>query len=407
LFPDYAFIFHSVLRAYGYIYSSLADFEVMSNIYGLGLEKLYNIYRIMEHPTIKLHFSAYFTRSYSCSSPKRGALGFYTIQSSLVTSVKTKDWLLQFNGQKDDLCYYESDKTYDLLAQLWTFGRVFLYEDSDTAWKPELIPYYPGVVTYDHVVAKFASRPDALGNTTTTVFLPQNSKTILVKSDELIGMWQTFDMIDGEWDVGCEELILVTSIGYHRCLKITPRNFGGSTLTISLNLGEEGDETDLVGLGDGTIFKKNTTFSYVATKTKNVKHPTTLKTLKCLYAEPSLKINPTTNEASGTVIYSNIHSSINEISELPTMNKIETFFATLQLDPKYPDYLFLHDKQSKTVHVGRYDGGYKQSIKIPTTLVQDKIVEAKSDYPQNGGNYVGITNSIYQLSFKSNVGLKE
>ncbi len=402
LFPDYGYVFHLVLRAYGYIYSSIADFELMSKIYGLGIEKLSNIYKIMEHPTIPLHFSPYFTRSYSCSSNRRGELGFYTIQSTLVCSIKTKDWLLQFNGQRDNLCFYEADKTYENLAQLWTFARVFLYLDSDSSWFKELVPYYPGVVTYNSTLQPFPTT-----TTTTTVFNPKNSKTILVKGEGYIGMWQSFDMKhdNSNWDVSAEELILVTKLGYHRVLKILPRNMSDNTLTISINLGtERAIKSNTIGLGGKVVqFEKNTSYIYSNINTtfeENVIHPKTSKLLKRVYVEPTLDLIDENIE--GTVAYSNLHSDINEVKVIPTIKKIDLMGATLEKDPKYPDYLFLHDRARGVVSVGKYDGTFNQTIRIPTSLVDDKIKEpVVKGFPINAGNYIGNTNSIYQLEIKA------
>lgn len=408
LFPDYGYVFHSVLRAYGYIYSSIADFELMSKIYELGIEKLNNIYKIMEHPTIPLHFSPYFTRSYSCGSNRNGSLGFYTIQSTLVCSVKMPNWMLQFNGQRDNLCYYESDKSFDQIGQLWTFARIFLYADSDSAWQPSLIPYYPGVVTYDLTIHKFPSVPDALGNTTTTVFKPENSKTILVKSNNYIGMWQRFDMIHETWEMTVEELILVTELGFHRALKIIPKNLGENVLTISINLGEENKTpTQTIGLGSTVVqFMKNTSFIYhTNVKYKNLIHPLTNTVLKCAYIEPTIRLNAN-SETEGYVAYSNIHSNINQVNEVPNLNRIDVIGAVLEKDPKYPDYLFLHDKSKKVVCVGKYDGGYNQTIRIPVNMVTQKLKEPLvNSLSENAQSYIGITNSTYQMEFKSK-GLK-
>lgn len=112
LYPDYGFVFHSTLRAYGYVYSSYNDIVLISKFLEKNdYLKLKNVFEIFEHPTIPRHFSGWFTRSASVATNRKGGkLGFYAVDSICAVIAKTADWMIQFNGQRTSLCYYESDQ---------------------------------------------------------------------------------------------------------------------------------------------------------------------------------------------------------------------------------------------------------------------------------------------------------
>lgn len=397
LYPDYGFIFHNTLRAYGYIYSAANDFLLISQFCNLPLHKLQKIYNILEHPTIPLHFSAFFTRSASCSNPSlRGLYGFYVMPSVKIIAVKTQDWYLSFNGQTNKLCYYESDKGENAWGQIWISARVFMYENSDKRWWTQLATYYPGVMSYDNKLIKMVTTTE-----TTTTFLPTNAKCIICKSGDYIGMRNEYTIDYENSDSGDThkieviEMILITNLGYHICYKIKPDQTK-QKLTVSLNLGEliNHDRTPTM-----YQFKNNYTIYYGSDVPKKitVKHPDNIQHLTALQVEPDMR-----NKKTGVVVaFSTIHQKTNEIKNIPTIEDIDLHYASLHYDPEYPNYLWLHDRTKSEVIVGKFSEEYKADISISSSMIL-KVLGANAlpkNFPTNVQALIGEDG--YQMSFKA------
>lgn len=367
LYPDMGYVFHSTLRAYGYIYSAIKDFAVVAKFFGEDISKLYRVYKRVEHPTIKRHFSPMFTRSASCVSNESGEYGFDVLTSIRAVSVKMPDWYLSFYGQKMSLCYYESDKAEDTWCQIWLGARVFFYHDSPEKWQRELIPYYPGVITFNNEVVILSTN-----TTTTTTFEPNEAKTMLCRLDNAIAMLNIYTVNEAGYDLSVRELILVDENGYHVNYQITPNPSKYEQILIGANLGTFIEKIENgVGLGSCFKFDKFNTFVYDTNNiTGEVKDQVTLVNKTYLQMKPKIK-----NGVYSTS-FSNIHSEVNSCVEVPTSNKIQTLTHLLHFDEKYPDYLWLYDLTKNQCVASRYYEDYSTTIEIPTKILTGKFDES-------------------------------
>lgn len=398
LYPDYSFIFHTSLRAYGYVYSADEDFIILNRFFRRSTKRLYDIYNILEHPTIPLHFSAFFTRTASCKSAKRGKLGFYVLNTARIVVAKTPNWYLSFNGQINNLCYYEADKSENLWVQIWLTGRIFLYQNSDTRWYKELVTYYPGVISYKNSLEVFLSETK-----TTHTFLPSRAKSIICKfGDSAIAMRNSYIVAKNGYDLTVDEMILITEKGYHVHYKIIPDwdRHTQEPIVLSLNLGREGEKKFSPS---DKFFKyvNNTTFIYGAATPiiSYIKHPVSSDILTSLQVNPKKEFNHL--EAS----FSTIHTDVNEIVGEPTNNLIATHNFVMHYDESEPDYLWLYNVSTKTVAVGKFTETYRKDISIPASMITSKFgVEALKGQEiykdsiigivDNTGNQILISNAV-------------
>lgn len=369
LYPDGGFVFHSNLRAYGYISSAYQDFFLLSRFFKLPIDKIRRVFEIFEHPTIRLHFSGFFTRSGShSSSSELGKLGFYVVDSIKAVVAKTDDWYLGFNGQIKRLCFYESDKGNNAWSQCWLMARQFLYKDSDTRWFRELVTFYPGVISYNNNPVVLETESD-----TTTTFAPEAGKCMICKLDNAIGLRNQYTVSKGELILEVTEFMLITKLGYHVFYTITPdqTQASGNPICVSANLGEYRVGKSLTGIGVGKGFEKCNTFIYdeeANIKIKSVNHPKSNTVLTSLQIFPSYKGEDATVL---TTSFSNIHSSINECTKSPTANLIRTSHYVLHYDDALPNYLWLYDltQNNRRLAVTKAADEYVEIINIPTNVI--------------------------------------
>lgn len=390
LYEDSGFVFHGTLRAYGYIYSSYEDFRLLAQFFYKSDDRIMKIFDIFEHPTIPLHFSAFFTRSGSLKSLGHGGkLGLYVVDSIKAIVAKTPDWYLSFNGQKNSLCYYESDQSNYSWGQMWIGARQFLYADSETRWFESLVPHYPGVISYNNEIERMM----ASDSTTTQTHMPISSKTMIVKTSGAIGIRNEYKIVHNLYDIEVVEMMLITlSSGYHVCYKIKPNltRHQTSPTTVAVNMGALTTGASTVGRGEGYKFDKNWSFVYnkpSEIKTLQVDHPREDVKLTSLQVQPELD-----GDDVGTVAFSNIHSSTNDCLEVPTEKLIKTDVYSLNWDESLPNTLFLTDQTRKSVTVTQFVDKYVDIINIPSNIITKKYgSKALKDKILIGSNIVAST----------------
>lgn len=376
-YPDGSFIFHTDLRAFGYITSAYQDFVLVSKFMGItnSLKAVHLALAKSEHPTIPRHFGPWFNRTsrqYSSFS-KLGRLGFFVYDHMRGISAKTADWIISFNGQQPDICFYESDGSNYSWAQYWTMARRFMYKDTaDRIFKP-LLPYYPGVWSYGRQAIDIKSQ-----TTTTETYLPSFASCIICKfGDEAIGMYNRYivDMAGNNFDV--TELTLLTRIGVHCYYSIKPNLSLASSNTITLGvqvdtLATENDRLAGEGAEYGKRFSKTCSFVYPGVLGKvlsdEIEDPLDKnKKLTVLYVEPRL------DGLGSQCGFSNVHSDSghNELILPPNINHIETSNFTLV----YSDIksaLILQNKLTKTAVVSTDMGPiYRTDLSIEKSVLDD------------------------------------
>lgn len=404
LYADYGFVFHSVLRAYGYVYSSYHDIVLISKfLEKKDYLKLTHVFETFEHPTIQRHFSAWFTRSDSLmSSTFRGKLGFYVVDSICAVIAKTDDWMIGFNGQRESLCYYESDQNNYTWGQIWIGGRVFLTNKSDKKWYRALVTYYPGVISYDNNVVEFKSL-----TATTQTFMPSKGITMILSMPEAVAMRNEYAIVYGNYTLDVVEMTLVTKEGIHSFYEITPEIAAhtAAPLTVSLNLG-----THEVGKQSGGSLGKYYSFTdshtYVYTDSPDntpadirvvaLKHPETGFGLSCLQIRP--KLYSTRGEMRASFGYSTVRGSeVNSVAVQPTINFIRADGYTLHYDSKYL-WLYSGDKVAVTRQMNQKQ--YESSISIPAPMITQKFgkdFRIAEDMVLFGSDYRGPTNDRFQM----------
>lgn len=389
---DLGFVFHTSLRAYGYIASSKSDFYILGKFFNLDMSKIQEIFNVLEHPTISRHFSALFTRSGSCTSRETGKLGFYTIDSIRVVSVKTNDWILSFNGQAQHLCFYESDKSYDSWPLCWLMFRDFMYADSDEKWYRQLVTRYPGVVSYGNQLWSLPST-----TSTTTTFAPNSSHCMIVKLGDAIGMYNKYEINRPEYKIDITELTLVTPLGIHIAYKIQFDEAlnEDNPICVAVNLGKIKPGQRAIGIGESFVFDKTCSYVYTSGSTvSKVVHPATQESIDSLQVVPTMEIDGENYVMK--VSFSNLHNATNEALSAPTTTLIETNKLRLEFDPLEPNFLTL--QHGRQVAITRFAQDFVPIVYIPTAFVVKRfgegaltgktITNARVAETNNGGNFI-------------------
>lgn len=369
------FVFHTTLRAFGYIISSYPDFVLMSRFFGIPnvVQAINKSLAKTEHPTIPFHFGPWFTRTSNQASTfsRFGKLGAFVLDHMRGVTFKTEQYTIGFNGQHKELCFYESDQSNYHWAQYWIFARRHMYKTSDPKIYRTLIPYYPGVWSYGRTPLDMRSL-----STTTETYLPDSASCIIcLIENEAIGFYNKYQMtVNGEL-FKVTELTLVTKLGIHCYYEVMPNInlVGERPLTLGIQIGQQDIvKTALNGPGnkDGLAFI-NDVSSFVYTdgseqsrvKSIKISDPNNANNkLDGLYLEPHVR----NGKASGG--FSTIHSAVryNELIHDPTINKIETTEFLLLSPDKYTDTLFLLHKPKQCAAVS-IDMGvtFRKDIAIP------------------------------------------
>lgn len=403
LYEDGGYIFHSNLRAYGYLYNSYLDIALIAKYFKYNTpERIQKVFSIFEHPDLLVHFGPWFSRTRSIKTSvlrtKYGKIGFFAVDSINAVIAKTKDWMFAFNGQAPHLCYYESDQTNNVLAQIWLGVRVFLDKDSDQQWYDELIPHYPGIISYDDASIILPS-----DTATTKTFLPDDGFTIICSFGSAIGVRNFYKVNFARYKLTVVELILITKNGHHSYynIKVDQTLHASYPLTVSMNLGKHTDgDTNIGGYGDMYEFEKNKTFVYPnegRVYKKTVKHPQTRVDMTCLKIQPYVDA-----EGNASFGYSTVFQAANEINEYPTSeNMISTNDYKLEYDTETKHmYLYEFDNDDTRVAVSkRYPIQYVRDIGIHKKIINDKFGVAFniSDAAIINDEYRTFTKDRYQM----------
>lgn len=407
LYGDYGFVFHTVLRAYGYIYSSYHDIVLVSKfLEKTDYLKLTHVFERFEHPTIKRHFSAWFTRTDSVmSSATGGKLGFYVIDSICAVIAKTEDWMVEFNGQRETLCYYEADQNNYTWGQIWIGARVFFTENSDRKWYRDLVTYYPGVISFDNRVVEFKSL-----TSTTQTFMPSKGISLIVSMEDAVAIRNEYSIVYSSYTLDVIELTLLTKEGIHSYYEITPEiaTHTAAPLTVSLNLGTfEAGKKAGGSLGEYYSFVDSHTYVYAESPDNTkadiivvpLKHPDTGFGMSCLQIRP--KLYSVRGAMRASFGYSTVRgSSVNSVAVQPSINFIRADGYTLHCDPKYPNFLWLYHGDEVVVTRQMNQKLYESSISISSTMLSQKFgknFKIKEDMVLFGSDYRGPTNDRFQM----------
>lgn len=389
LYPDGGFVFHNNLRAYGYLYSSARDFVALQDFFQINsMTRVDKLKRMLEHPTIPLHFGPMFTRTPSLLCQDKGDYGFFVIDSIKAVTVKTEKWMLQFNGQCSNLCYYESDQTYNKWGQFWTMARMFLYPNSDTKIREEFCTYYPGVISINNKLVQLKSTTD-----TTETFTPQNAFSCIAQLNSVIGMYNSWTI--DKFGLRVTELILINEKGYTVAYKAesTSRN-NREPIKVSVNLGRcIVSPTNSFNALPKYQFEQN--YSHIHTGTSEL---TKVIRVEDNESFDSLQCTPNNNNV---VAFSNLHTDFDNVQQISD-SLIETYEHKLYFEN---DNLFLEDASVRKVSIGvksevplsilEFDGSmirrkYGADAKILNGIYSDGKYFTSASYMTLNGKFTNI-----------------
>lgn len=297
VYDDGGFVFHTSLRAYGYLYEAFKDVLVVAKFLNvLHTQKLINCFKILEHPHISSTFSPWFTRTNRRifgGFGHYGSYGFHVLDSIRGIVAKTEKFKFIFNAQCNHLCYYEADQTNFKWGQIWLGARIFNYPDSYGFWYQELVSHYPGVISYNNITCEIKTPYDPNVDSTTVTtktIMPTIGESIICSSLDMnvIGIRNHYKIISPSYKNEVIELTLVTEDGYHTYISVLPLDTtlnSTDPIIISLNLGKRNvtKTSELSGYvtnKNAFAFKDNNTFVQFANGTSTVmettvKHPET------------------------------------------------------------------------------------------------------------------------------------
>ncbi|AQQ80026.1 putative ODV protein [Leptopilina boulardi filamentous virus] len=393
-YKDGGFVFHSVLRAYGYIYSAYYDFKLLSKFYNINyIEKnLVRINQLLDHPTIEYHFGPIYGRSANITTKKgiHGVYGFFIITSNNVVSIKTDKYILQFNGQNKRLCFYESDRINNEWAQFWVMGRLHMDKNFyDTKLRKEFATRYNGIISINNQHVILPSR-----TSTTDVFMPTNAQCITLKlNDSCIAMYNYYEI--NEFGFSNEELMLITPNYYIVVHYIKRYNTDyDEPLKVSVNLQEKKDQiASNVKINENTYqFEKVNSVIYTSNGIKKLDTIERHDDAQLFY---SLQIEIDGSQEESLVSYANY---INNTP--PSINKIGRRFI---FTPEYQifvlnDMLYALDVKRENGCLGIFKDGPFATITVPSDKVKryfgPKIqVEETGFYNKNNSKYEILVNN--------------
>lgn len=337
LYHDSSFIFHEHLRAYGYFYDAHKDYVLLMDYFKTGSKKHFvKVHQILEHPKIQRHFAPLFTRSRNFNSKVSGSLGFYTIDSSKIISVKTNEFILQFFGQNANLYCYESDQADFRMAQVWAMARILMTSSFPEKVPIEIIPFLPGVISDK---GKLIERKST--TTTTDAFLCQEATCIITKFKDAIGIYNRYYSKELKVAV-VEEMAIITEAGILSGYYIDTKKAPGVSV----------QSLQISGACSSTCEKKGTGTPYYTTA-ENINcfvHVGENDTVEKIMTKEGdfynhLKINFSTNNEA---VIEQTTKTVLSYSSFER-NYLESFTHTLVY--KNP-YLFFYEKERNNVSVG-------------------------------------------------------
>lgn len=368
------FVFHTTLGpAYGYITSALQDFKLVSLFFDNPhtMMKINRILEKTEHPSIGLHFGPWFNRTNNLGGMNgHGVTGFFTFDHMRGISVKTKDWIISYRGQQQDLCFYESDRANYKWAQYWFSSRRFMYAQTERTLEQGLIPYYSGCLSYNNVTLEMRSN-----TSTTETHMPASSSCIICTLPKCIGIFNSYRIKYSSYLFDVKEINLITESGGHFYYNFSVDENTHSTkpFTVGVNFGDlesEGSSTT----GEMFKFKEAASFVYKGDGGEimkfRMKHPSKLDV-----EYDVVQIRPHISALSRILEcgFSTMHDdrSSNECIKTPDITTIQTTRYTLHHPPSQPELLYLHDNIRKQCAVSNDMGTvFKNTITVPSLKLQ-------------------------------------
>lgn len=357
-YEDGTFIFHTTLRAYGYLSSAFHDFILISKYFNHDITpKFKKIFSMIEHPDFKVHFGPWFGRSNSLrtSLSQYGTYGIHVIDKMAGISVKNKKFFSVFNLQRPELCFYESDKTNDEYMNIWTQLRQPLDANTQPTYEVAQIPYFTGVITFEKKVVHFTTQ-----TTTTSGFLPKSARSVMCKGSDCVGYKQNYEIENFGYNVNVSEIGLVSQTEIACFYRILHQSL--EKLTFGCYFGKTIETTTLnnVFLANGTVRIEIINAPSTATTTI-VKLG--MKNSSELYEGLILTMTATEMTEFGIVLTYGQFTDINAMD----INSIKTSNVTL-LDDE--GTLFLHDETKETCVVSNWmESAAAKQISVPSEII--------------------------------------
>lgn len=413
LYPDGGFVFHTGLRAYGYIYSCSEDIVLVSKFFGLSnWTKLKEVYAKLEHPKIDVHNSAWFTRSKNLGRSAKfgnyGEIGFFVIDSIRGIIAKTDKWMLQFNGQKNNLGFYEADKNNFHWGLVWLGARIFYNKNTVPSLHTDLVTRYPGVISYGNKIVDWRSDT----NTTTLHYTNNSCRTIICSFPNCIGIRNEYKIAKVDYNISVIEMVLITKRGHHSYYHLSPDTnlHSQNAITLSVNLGKFVKKENNSGLGERYIFDDSISFIYSPAATiinEIIEDPITKKRINSLQIKPMV-LNDDEGEPVAKCGYSTVYDNIdaNSVYDLISINKIVADNYVLEYDKNFPKTLYLYNKENNQVAISREMdvNNYETTFKMEISTLYEKFKDGftLNEYSKNiNGTVLTKTNDRYQMTLNN------
>lgn len=231
LYPDGSFLFHQTknditgntgyLRAYGYLTSSFTEYYFLNEFFESNHWRNAQIaFDKLCHPTIRLHYPSWFTRTVSMSHSEmfKGKLGRHLIDTIRGVSILAPGFVLQFNGQSPNLSFAEVDYNHSKMPLISIFMRRLLYQNTAPSLNVNHVPFYPGVVSNQHTALEL--RVEIQGQTTHQYF-PEIAKSAVVGINGFnnvpgyVGLYNHFSL----YGFNMTEMVIANELGMYNCIK--------------------------------------------------------------------------------------------------------------------------------------------------------------------------------------------
>lgn len=184
--PDGGYIFHTNVRAYGYVASSLKSANILNCLLSNNFGEMYQyLSNLMCHPNIDANLAGLFSREPTVKRfMNAGQFGAFAQFSGGVLTYKQSDWFIQMMGCIKGVAYYEADKAQDrwapawiMLREMWTRGSLIRQYDSKT------LTCFPGYTRMKSDVSGESPAFPTKTSTTTSMIPAQASSACLIQDD--------------------------------------------------------------------------------------------------------------------------------------------------------------------------------------------------------------------------------
>lgn len=265
--PDGGYIFHTNVRAYGYVASSLKSAKILNclapNNFGYMYQYLSNL---MSHPTIDANLAGLFSRE---PTVKRfmnpGQLGAFAQFSGGLLTYKQPDWFIQIMGCVKDVAYYEADKANDrwapawiMLREMWTRGSLIRQYDKNT------LTQFPGYTRMESDVSGESPSFPTKTSTTTSMVPAQGDTAVIIDQEKSI-MFTSWKI-----DVSENKNCYYTLLNGYRYREVTILDKKGRTTVVYFHKTDMDKESVIHTMELGVILKKQTNGVIRFTNGKNL-----------------------------------------------------------------------------------------------------------------------------------------